>query len=376
MSRRPPALDLAIAAVLTVTTQIELWAKSSRVEDPFAVQVAAFALMTVPLAWRRTAPAAATAVVSLGFALQVMLAGDAPVLGGLLAAIVITYSAGAYTRGREAAAAALFLFFGLIAAVFVDADKRSLEDALGNIVIFSVIWGLGRAIWARQARAASLEQAVEEQSLRADHAAADERARIARELHDVVAQNVSVMVLQAGAARQVLGADVGQAAAPLGAIEETGRQAVDELRRLLGILRADDGPLALAPQPGIADLERLAAELAAGGLQVDLEISGAVRPLPPGLELSAYRIVQEALTNVIKHAKAASARVRLTLGEEELEIEVLDEGGHAAGGPSGGHGIVGMRERAALYGGRLEAGPRAGRGFRVAAWLPIPGAAP
>lgn len=221
----PLRLDVALAGVLAATTQFELWTNDG-VEDPFAVQVVSFLLITVPLAWRRSATLVATGVISLGFAAQVILAGDAPVLGGLIAAILITYAAGAHLAGREAWLGAAFIAVGVILSGYWDEDKRALGDLLGNVLIFAVIWGLGRTVSSRQRRADELELDVREQAERARVAAAHERARIARELHDVIAHNVSVMVLQAGAAREVLAQEPERVREPLLAIEQSGREAI------------------------------------------------------------------------------------------------------------------------------------------------------
>jgi len=202
-------------------------------------------------------------------------------------------------------------------------------------------------------------------------AVAEERRRIARDLHDVVAHSVSVMTVQAGAARLLLDEEPKRAREPLLAVEETGRQALGEMRRLLGILRRAEGKAALAPQPGLARLDDLVAQARAGGLPVELTVEGERAALPPGVDLAAYRIVQEALTNARKHGGPARAHVALRYGREALELEVTNDGGASANDGSGGHGLVGMRERVALYGGELEAGPRASGGYAVRARLPV-----
>jgi signal transduction histidine kinase len=367
----PPRFDVVIAVVLTLVTQAELLLVDG-VEGPFAVQVASFALITVPLAWRRSATLAATAVVATGFAAQVIFAGDAPVLGGLVSGILITYAAGAYLAGRAAVAGAALLVLGIIVAALWDEDKRGLGDTLGNLLIFAVIFALGRAVSSRQHRADALEVTVREQEERARAAAAEERSRIARELHDVIAHNVSLMVLQAGAARQVLEREPGRVREPLLSIEESGRQAIAEMRRLLGILRENGGPLSLSPQPSLAQLGELAENAERSGLKVDLRVQGEPDRLPPGLGLTAYRIVQEALTNAVKHARAAHVTVEVHHRDRELELDVADDGrATAADEPGIGHGLIGMRERVAVYGGLLDAGPRPEGGFRVHARLPI-----
>jgi signal transduction histidine kinase len=209
--------------------------------------------------------------------------------------------------------------------------------------------------------------------LAAREAVAIERARIARELHDVVAHSMSVMVVQAGAARAVLGADPAQAEAALGRIEETGRTGLADMRRLLGILKADGDDTGLEPQPGLRALDGLLERVRSAGLPVEAMVYGEPRTLPPGVDLTAYRLVQEALTNTLKHAGTASARVVIRYADRSIELEVADDGRGPPpeSAPSGGHGLVGMRERVALFGGTLETGGRPGGGFRVTARIPV-----
>ena len=202
-------------------------------------------------------------------------------------------------------------------------------------------------------------------------ALAEERSRIARELHDVVAHSVSVMLVQAGAARQVLTSSPEEAREALLAVEAGGREAMTELRNLLGLLNPD-GP-GLAPQPGVGELDDLVQRVRDAGLPVQLRVEGEAKPLPVGLDLTAYRIVQEALTNAIKYSGLAPTEVVLQYRDDEMKLEILDDGG---GGPvpsdrGQGRGLVGMRERVAMYGGRLEAGPRLPKGYAVRVWLPI-----
>jgi signal transduction histidine kinase len=223
-----------------------------------------------------------------------------------------------------------------------------------------------RVIGDRERRA---ELAERERDVAAREAVVEERARIARELHDVVAHNVSMMVVQAGAERRVV--DVGATHEVLETIEQIGRGALTEMRRLVGMLRSD-APDPLTPQPGLDDLPTLVTQVREAGLPVELHVDGERRTLPAGIELSAYRIVQEALTNALKHAGDARAEVHVRYGRESLELEIVDDGaGGAARAASGGHGLVGMRERVALYGGRLDAGRRASGGFSVRVLLPI-----
>src|SRR3954452_14257613 len=204
-------------------------------------------------------------------------------------------------------------------------------------------------------------------------AIAEERARIAREMHDVVAHNVSVMVVQASAARRMIDHDPDRAREALASVEQTGREALAEMRRMLDVLRVEDERAALAPQPSIDELEALIDLAREAGLQVELEVEGERRRVSSGVDLSAFRIVQEALSNTIKHAAAANARVRLRFGDDEVEVDVVDDGhGVRQRDQNGkGHGLVGMRERVAMLGGRLEAGYRANGGFEVRATLPL-----
>jgi signal transduction histidine kinase len=217
-------------------------------------------------------------------------------------------------------------------------------------------------------RAQQLEREREE---RAQALVAEERARIARELHDVVAHSVSVMVVQAQAGPRLLGKPE-LAGTAFESIESSGREALVELRRLLGILRAGDRELAIGPQPGLASLEGLVKQVREAGLPVELQIEGEQLTLPPGVDLSAYRIVQEALTNTLKHAGHAHAQVVVRYSSSTVELDIVDDGGGPPATLNGsGHGLIGMRERAALYGGHLEAGPRPGGGYAVRARLPV-----
>ena len=236
---------------------------------------------------------------------------------------------------------------------------------------------LGRFVRRRNAHARSEEAraaaAGRQRERAAPRAAAAERARIARELHDVIAHNVSVMVIQAGGARLVLDTDVDRAEASLRAVEQAGNEALAEMRRLLGLL-GEDEPRALAPQPGLHDLPVLIAGARTAGLDTTLRTDGDALPVSPALDLCAYRVVQEALTNAIKYAAPARADVTVRWRTDQLELEVLDSGGNGTGrAPGGGHGLIGMRERVTMHGGTLEHGRTAAGGFEVRALIPVGG---
>jgi signal transduction histidine kinase len=247
-----------------------------------------------------------------------------------------------------------------------------------NFVLFCAMWALGAALGAGRRRASELlERTVElehERGENARRAVFDERVRIARELHDVVAHHVSMMGVQAGAARVVIDRDPGKAKQALASIERSSRQGVLELHRLLGFLRQAGDPDDLAPQPGLGQLPGLAASMSESDVTVEVCVEGEERSLPPTVEVSAYRIVQEALTNTLKHSGASRADVHLRYRPDQLEVEIIDDGnGNTVPPPmSGGLGLIGMRERASLHSGQLSAGPAPGGGFVVRVELPTP----
>jgi signal transduction histidine kinase len=293
-----------------------------------------------------------------------------------VALVLVSYSLGSNTSGRRVVVvpAVLFTVLAVLGGIGIARGQQS-GNVIPSLVWLAAAWFTGRLMRRWRQRAAQLEAltlALEEQrELQAQAAVAVERARIARELHDVIAHNVSMMVVQAGAERRVLDGGQGSTREVLETIEQIGRGALTEMRRLVGMLRSDNGD-PLAPQPALTDLATLASQVGEAGLPVELVFEGERRELPVGIELSAYRIVQEALTNALKHAGDARATVRVRYGADSLELEIVDDGaGAAAPVPSGGHGLVGMRERVALYGGQLDAGRQPSGGFRVRVLLPI-----
>lgn len=373
---RPPLLDLLFALVLVAVTETEVASEHLR---PYAASVPLLALFVGVLAWRRRLPFLAV-LVGFGATLIAAAAGVSQhkPFSPILAVFVALYSLALYATPRRAAVG---LVYAIGCAYLQITFAMHYGESYGGTdfgfiaVLLLAPWLVGKAMRGRVADMSQLEvraeKAEREREQRAEEAARNERARIARELHDVIAHSVSVMVVQAGAAEEVLRHAPERALEPIRAVQDTGRQALAEMARLLGMLRRDGEELGLAPQPGLDDLEGLVEQTRRAGLPVDLHVEGTPRPVPLGADLSAYRIVQEALTNARKHAGEARATVTVRYGADALEVEVADDGSGGGNGHGGGHGLVGMRERVALFGGELHAGPRPGGGFRVHARLPI-----
>jgi signal transduction histidine kinase len=296
--------------------------------------------------------------------------------GQIVGVVLVFYGLGAYALPRRSAWA-LCLALPLFALNSLMQPGGGVTTAAPG-VLFGVLlpYTLGRVVQARDAREHRSQDAAERidasREGQARAAAYTERARLARELHDIVAHHVSVMVLHAGGARLVMDDDPEKAELSLRHVERAGRQALTEMRRLLGV-PGGGAPQPLAPPPGLALLPSLFDHARSSGVAAELQVDGAPRPVSAALDLCAYRIVQEALTNVIKHAAPGPAYVTVRWGGQLLELEVADDGRRHASKHVGGHGIVGMRERAALHGGTVEVGPRPEGGFRVRAYLPLSG---
>ena len=299
-------------------------------------------------------------------------AGDNEAFG--FVAILAVYSAAVHTDGIATIIAAALTVVFTVALMITDGESWN----LGGFLFFGLLIGtpfvVGRAIRYRRLRETALEETnvalARERDERARAAVAEERTRIARELHDVVAHAVSVMVLQARGGRALLDTEPSESREAFDTIERTGRQALGEMRRLLGQLRAEDEELALAPQPSLSRLSSLADEVTRAGLPVEIRIEGEPAELPAGVDVSAFRIVQEALTNALKHAGPARAVVAVRYGDGEVDIEVADDGRGGANGDGTGHGLTGIRERVALYGGDFAAGAQRQGGYAVRARLP------
>ncbi|MFN2562892.1 MAG: sensor histidine kinase [Jatrophihabitans sp.] len=380
----PWRLDAAVAGLLLVLAEVALQQEARADVDGAGRLLLALlaAAATLPLAWRRRSPLLVFVVVAT------VLMGTGAVAKGLhlvapstqgpaafiIAGVLAAFSCAAHGGRRAALAGAgvLAAGFAVVPVPELLADK---SVDLGLYIALGLFLGIGILFHGREVRVVELEQWARflehDRDQQARAAVADERARIARELHDVVAHSVSLMVVQAGSTRHTLppGAP-GDVAEALGVIESSGRQALVELRRLLGILRTEQSP-ELGPAPGMAEVETLVDQVRLAGLAVRLTVEGERRPLPAGLDLSAYRIVQEALTNSIKHGHPSATDLTVRYRPQALELEVTDDGGPTGPPPDGtGHGLVGMRERVLLYGGTLEAG-FCGSGFRVLASLPL-----
>jgi signal transduction histidine kinase len=332
--------------------------------DVPATDAALLALAGGALYWRRRRPLAVLGVVLIGSVLSLRL-GHPDVIGF---AVISLYSVGRYTGDERWSYAGAGGVMALMAiSGIVDAEPVGVTG-IGLFAAF-VAWYVGRRIRSRGERAAQLER---EQAAESHRVVAEERTRIARELHDVVAHRVSMMTVQAGAARTVAVADPQRALRAMEAVEQAGREALDELRHLLGVLRPQAEVDGLGPQPGVADITRLVDQFGRAGVEVSSDMDGFPSDLPARVDLFTYRIVQEALTNVLKHVgPGATAEVRLGVDGTEAVIEVRDDGHGASVLPGSGHGIVGMRERALLLGGSLDAGRHPDGGFRVVARLPL-----
>ena len=379
----PSVVDVLAVATVAVIGEVEVLGLDAA--DNRALLPVLVLLVAAPLWWRRLAPLASLVLVGVGAAMYSELAtsqGGADALFTTVAVVVACFSVAAYATLLPAAVGGVMVFaFYAVGAVLDNRREqgiRAYSDLVYVGLSFGATWGVGRLIrsWRHQAatlvqRTAELEQA---QHWQAQAAVAEERNRIARELHDVIAHSVSVMVVHAGAAEQMLDVDPERAREPLATIQTSGRQAVLELRRLLGILRADE-EASLSPQPSVRHLDALACQVRDAGVAVELHIEGSPRELAPGVDLAAYRIVQEALTNTLKHAGPATATVVLRYSMDTLDIDVIDDGqAPPEVTPVGtGNGLAGIRDRVCLYGGQFDAGPCPDRGFRVHAQLPLDG---
>ena len=335
-------------------------------------------LQTVPLVWRRVAPVLVLAVCSVAMFLFFSL-GYLPSFAsfGFLLAL---YSVAAHRERKISIPAALWSAFVVLMILFSSREPLELDAIFAEGLVVGAVWFIGDGLRTKRSQVSTLEDRAtrfeREREEAAEQAVAEERRVIARELHDMVAHNVSVIVAQSAAAQRVLDGNPEEGRFALRSIEDAGREALVEMRRLLGLLRTDhDRPDVRHPQQGLDDIETLLAQVREAGVHVSLTVEGTPQPLPAGLDLSAFRIVQEALTNVLKHASAASAAVGIRYERSSLHLTISDDGsGPRDEDPDplrARYGHLGMRERVGLFGGRLRVGPRPGAGYEVVVALPL-----
>jgi len=323
---------------------------------------------------RHRLPLVLLAATAFPIAIRALLpAGGDGVVWGIVSLLAI-YTVAAERDGWEARVGIALTVALVVSIMAYDGGNWNLSGVLFFGLLGGTPWVFGRAIRHRRAREDLLEQRtmVLERGREEDRrrAVEEERTRIARELHDVVGHALGVIFLQADGGRRVLEAEPAETERALLTIERTGREALQEMRRLVDMLRASDEQLALLPQPGLAQLEALAAQVRDAGLPVEVLVRGDPRPLPPGVDLSAYRIAQEGLTNVLKHAGRAHATVTVIYRDGEVDVEVADDGRGQTSGNGTGHGLTGIRERVSMFGGEVEAGPRSEGGYVIRARLP------
>ena len=324
------------------------------------------------LGWRRRQPVVSFLVCGMalvGLAV-VMPTFDNTSTTFVFAYFISIFSLGAHARGRESIASVLLVIVAIVTFGWTDPGTFRPGDLAFALFFVGGPWAAGLALRLRSDLAESNAQLKLEQEERTRRAVAEERATIARELHDVVSHAISVTVLQSRGARRMLGRDEEAVRRALDAIEHTNTQALGDMRRLLAVLRDTEGDGGTSPQPSLARLDDLVADVTESGLEVHVRETGQDRDVPPGVDLSAYRIIQESLTNVLKHSGAAHATVSLDYEPDELRLSVRDDGRGAAGPNGTGHGLVGIRERVAVVGGEIEAGPAPEGGFEVRARLP------
>ncbi|MDJ0925673.1 MAG: sensor histidine kinase [Acidimicrobiia bacterium] len=378
--RRAITMDVLLAVGLFISAlgSVTVWdAGDSTARAPDLFGYALVGLQTLPLIWRRRAPVAVLVLTIIGFIIDRGL--NYPGSWAVFGISVAIYTVGAELEPRRsllvgAITIDIVLLWTLVGVFVYDVEWLAL---LSEIAFLGFPLLVGRETYHRQRRMVELESraihAEHEREQRAAEAVVNERVRIARELHDVVAHEMTVMTIQSAGARRVLDSEPARAAAAMASVEAAGHRGLTEMRRLLGMLRTTD-PKSTTPQPGLESLDGLVRQMELAGLPTTLNVDGIVQDLPAGIDLNAYRIVQEALTNTLKHGgPGVTATVSLDYRDDALNIDVMDDGyGAAASSAGDGQGLVGMHERIALLQGSMNAGPRPGGGFRVSAKIPIP----
>jgi signal transduction histidine kinase len=376
-------VDAVLALLFTVLGLVTVFAHEIKngLTEPTGLAVVTTTVVCLPVAFRRRAPLAAVAFACAAIIVHIAL--DFPEGSLPLTVLALAYTVAAWSSSRTAVAGLVTIYATITLLALMEAPGLDTATVLGNLAFYGVAWAIGIAVRARrEAVEARIREADERSNVERQRAArllAEERLRIARELHDVVAHSMSVIAVQAGVGAHVVEERPAEARVALEAISATSRAALAEMRQLLGALRDDDGERSRQPAPDLSNVAQLVDDVRAAGVPVVLEVSGACSGINPAIELSAYRLVQEALTNVIKHA-GTPTRVVVTVqhDDESLTVSVVDDGRGAgasadADGPDSGHGLIGMRERVEIWGGRLTAGPASGGGYAVTATLPYGG---
>jgi len=375
------ALDVGLAAAIAVISQLEIWAPDAllapnQLPGPRAAVSAAYLIAALALVVRERFPLASVAVVCVSLGTEWISFGSPESFGSFILLTMPAYSVAAHADPRRAAAGLGLLLVAGAVRTLSDPVATSVSEHVASLVWLSpaiVVWLTGLYVrrhgLAEQRHLSALAGLEREERARA--AVAEERARIARELHDAVGHSVSVMTVQTSAVRRLLTADQTRELQALTAVERTGREALAEMRRMVGVLRHPDEAPALAPPPGLDRLRSLIDQVRQAGLAVELRIEGHAAQLPTGLDLTAYRLVQEGLTNALKHARATQAEVLLRYEPDRIEIVVSDNGRADNPPTDGGHGLIGMRERVSVYQGELSAGPLERGGYELRARLPL-----
>ena len=373
-------VDVLISGLLLALSLTLLLPLANRTEvpSPLPLGIALLVVHCGCLAWRRTAPVTVL-IVNLASALVFFVLGFPPVALGV-AMLVALYTASSLAERRRSLPLALVTVAVMALALATESQGVDASTIVGNALVFAVTWFLGDSTRERRRYVHALENRTEELERARDelarHAVAQERVRIARELHDIVAHSMGMIAVQAGVGRHVIDSKPEDAKQSLETIERASKSALQEIRSMLGLLRSSDEAASKAPSPGLDDLSALIQEVRMTGIDAELQLESPSHAIPLSVEVTVYRIVQEALTNVMKHAAASRARAAVWFAKDAVRVEVVDDGVTATAANSGGLGLAGMRERVSLHGGTFEAGPLPEGGFKVSASIPLGGTAP
>jgi signal transduction histidine kinase len=373
----PKVVDAVVAAALFISVEVQVWSHAS-VRHALVPALGGL-VFCVPVALRRRWAKAGVLTIMAALAIKTLVNTHPDAIskafGILPALLLVFYGLGAFEPPRRSRWALAVAVIVSNVNTLVTPGKPAVSVIPSTLIILLLPYSVGLIMRTRASREQADRLRAEHldsvRDLTADAAAAEERTRIARELHDVVAHSVSVMVIQAGGARMVMAADPGRAEESLLLVERAGRDALAEMRRLLGILERGQDPHALAPPPGLANIDELVSEAQAAGLATEFHVEGRPAAVSAALDLCAYRVVQEALTNAIKHVAPARAAVSVRWEDHQLELEISDDGSGPGTALPGGHGLTGMRERVSLHGGTFSAGREGDGGFTVRARLPL-----